>query len=196
MTTALDTTTAISGNPTGATTPVRTTWAIDPAHTDVGFAVKHLMISTVRGRFAGVRGTIQLDESDLAGSSVEVEIDAASIDTRQEQRDAHLRSADFFDVEKFPHITFRSRAVDSLGAGRFKVTGDLTIHGVTREVVLDATDEGRGVDPWGNQKAAFTAETKIDRRDHGLGWNQALETGGVLVANEIRIRLDVQVVRA
>jgi polyisoprenoid-binding protein YceI len=177
-------------------TPSASTWAIDPAHTDVGFAVKHLMISTVRGRFGSVRGTIQLDEADLAGSSVEVEIDAASIDTRQEQRDAHLRSADFFDVEAFPLITFRSRAVQSAGDGRFKVIGDLTIHGVTREVTLDATDEGRGIDPWGNQKAAFAAETRIDRRDFGLGWNQALETGGVLVANEIRITLDVQAVRA
>lgn len=196
MTTALSTTNNGSAIPAATTTPISTTWAIDPAHTDVGFAVKHLMISTVRGRFGSVRGTIQLDETDLAGSSVDVEIDAASIDTRQEQRDAHLRSADFFDVEKFPLITFRSRAVESLGDGRFKVTGDLTIHGVTREVVLDAVDEGRGVDPWGNQKAAFSAETKIDRRDFGLGWNQALETGGVLVANEIRITLDVQAVRA
>ena len=176
--------------------PLRSTWAIDPAHTDVGFAVKHLMISTVRGRFGSVRGTIDLDEGDLAGSSVEVEIDAASIDTRQEQRDAHLRSPDFFDVEAFPLITFRSRAVASRGDGRFDVTGDLTIHGVTREVVLEATDEGRGIDPWGNEKAAFAAETRIDRRDFGLGWNQALETGGVLVANEIRITLDVQAVRA
>ncbi len=179
-----------------ATTPLTSSWPIDPAHTDVGFAVKHLMISTVRGRFGAVRGTIRLDEADLAGSSVEVEIDAASIDTRQEQRDAHLRSADFFDVDRFPVITFRSRAVEASGEGRFTVAGELTMHGVTREVVLEATDEGRGVDPWGNQKAAFTAETRIDRRDFGLGWNQALEAGGVLVANEIRITLDVQAVRA
>ncbi|HEU4829703.1 MAG TPA: YceI family protein [Gemmatimonadales bacterium] len=178
------------------TVPAASTWEIDAAHTDIGFAVKHLMISTVRGRFAAVRGTIRLDEDDLAGSTVEVEIDAASIDTRQEQRDAHLRSGDFFDVEAYPVITFRSRAVEAIGEGRFKVTGDLTMHGVTREVVLDASDEGRGIDPWGNQKAAFTAVTKIDRRDFGLGWNQALETGGVLVANEIRITLDVQAVRA
>jgi polyisoprenoid-binding protein YceI len=181
---------------TAPTTALSSTWAIDPAHTDVGFAVKHLMISTVRGRFGSVRGTIRLDEANLAASSVEVEIDAASIDTRQEQRDAHLRSADFFDVERFPLITFRSRAVEAVGEGRFKVTGGLTIHGVTREVVLDAADEGRGVDPWGNRKAAFTAETRIDRREFGLGWNQALEAGGVLVANEIRITLDVQAVRA
>jgi polyisoprenoid-binding protein YceI len=176
--------------------PGRSSWDIDPAHTDVGFAVKHLMISTVRGRFGSVRGRIVLDEADPAGSSVEVEIDAASIDTRQEQRDAHLRSADFFDVEAFPLITFRSRSVAPAGDGRFRITGDLTMHGVSREVVLDATDAGRGIDPWGNQKAAFSAETKIDRRDFGLGWNQALETGGVLVANEIRITLDVQAVRA
>lgn len=172
------------------------TWQIDPAHTEVGFAVKHLMISTVRGRFGSVGGTIRLDESDLERSSVEVEIDAASIDTRQEQRDAHLRSADFFDVEAHPLITFRSRSIESTGDARFRVAGDLTIHGVTREVILDATDEGRGVDPWGNAKAAFSAETRIDRRDFGLGWNQALETGGVLVANEIRITLDVQAVKS
>lgn len=187
---ALDTTTS-----TAAPANARSSWAIDPAHTDVGFAVKHLMISTVRGRFGSVRGTIQLDEADLTGSSVDVEIDATSIDTRQEQRDAHLRSADFFDVDTYPLITFRSRAVEPAGAGRFRIIGALTIHGVTRDVVLEATDEGRGVDPWGNEKAAFTAETRIDRRDFGLGWNQALETGGVLVANEIRITLDVQAVR-
>lgn len=181
---------------TGGVLPGTSTWQIDPAHTDVSFSVKHLMISTVRGRFGSVSGTIRLDESDFTGSSVEVEIDAASIDTRQEQRDAHLRSADFFEVEAFPLITFRSRSVEQSGPGRFRIHGELTIHGVSRPVVLEATDEGRGVDPWGAEKAAFTAETKIDRRDFGLGWNQALETGGVLVANEIRITLDVQAVKA
>jgi polyisoprenoid-binding protein YceI len=172
------------------------TWEIDAAHSEVGFAVKHLMISTVRGRFASLRGTIRLDETGLARSSVEVEIDAASIDTRQEQRDAHLRSPDFFDVEAFPLITFRSGRVVPIGDDRFEVTGELTMHGVTREVVLEARSEGRGVDPWGNEKVAFSAETRIDRRDFGLGWNQALETGGVLVANEIRITLEIQAVRA
>ena len=171
-------------------------WEIDPAHTDVSFAVKHLMISTVRGRFGSVRGTFRLDEAEPARSSVSVEIDAASIDTRQEQRDAHLRSADFLDAEVHPLLTFASRVVEPTGKDRLRVTGDLTIRGTSRAVVLDVTDEGRGGDPWGGQRAAFSATTTIDRRDFGLTWNQALEAGGVLVGNEIRISLDVQAVRA
>jgi polyisoprenoid-binding protein YceI len=171
-------------------------WQIDPAHTEVEFAVKHMMISTVRGRFADVSGTIALDEADLSGSSVEVELDVASIDTRQEDRDAHLRSADFFDVENHPKITFRSRRVEAAGDGRFRVVGDLTIRDQTREVVLEGADEGRATDPWGNRKAGFTAQTSIDRRDFGLTWNSALETGGVLVGNEIKITLDVQAAKA
>lgn len=176
-------------------TQTHTIWQIDPAHTDVGFAVKHLMISTVRGRFAGVKGTIVLDEANPTNSSVEAEIDVATIDTRQEQRDAHLRSADFFEVEKYPTMTFRSRRVERLGNDRYRIVGDLTIRDVTREVVLDATDEGRGRDPWGGDRLAFSATTTIDRRDFGLTWNQALETGGVLVGNEIRISIDVQAVK-
>lgn len=175
---------------------VATRWQIDPAHSNIEFGVRHLMISTVKGRFGEVAGTVTVDPDDPKAVGVDVTLKTASIDTRQEQRDAHLRSADFFDVDRFPVITFRSRAVEASGEGRFTVAGELTMHGVTREVVLEATDEGRGVDPWGNQKAAFTAETRIDRRDFGLGWNQALEAGGVLVANEIRITLDVQAVRA
>lgn len=170
----------------------KSTWQIDPAHTGVEFAVKHMMISTVKGRFADVSGTITLDEADLSGSSVEVEIDVASIDTRQGDRDAHLRSADFFDVENYPKLTFRSRRVEVEGGGRFRIVGDLTIRDQTREVVLEGTDEGRATDPWGNQKAGFTARTTIDRRDYGLTWNSALETGGVLVGNEIKISLEVQ----
>jgi polyisoprenoid-binding protein YceI len=177
-----------------STTP--TTWSLDPAHSEVGFAVKHMMISTVRGRFGGVEGTIRLDESDPSRSSVEVGIDVASIDTRQDQRDAHLRSADFFDAEAFPRITFRSRRVEPVAEGAFRVIGDLTIRDVTREVTLTATDEGRGTDPWGAEKAAFAATTSIDRRDFGLTWNQALEAGGVLVANEVRISLEIQAVKA
>jgi polyisoprenoid-binding protein YceI len=172
-----------------------TTWNIDAAHTEVGFEVKHLMISKVRGRFAAVSGVIQLDESDLANSSVVAEIDAASIDTRQEQRDAHLRSADFFDVERFPAIRFSSTRVERGGGDDFKVHGELTIRDVTRPVVLTVTDEGRGRDPWGGDRAGFSASLVVDRRDFGLTWNQALETGGVLVANEIRISLEVQAVR-
>jgi polyisoprenoid-binding protein YceI len=167
-------------------------WQIDPAHTEVEFAVKHMMISTVKGRFAEVSGTIDLDEADLSGSSVEVEIDVASIDTRQGQRDEHLRSADFFDVENHPKLTFRSRRVEVEGVGHFRIVGDLTIRDQTREVVLEGTDEGRATDPWGNSKAGFTARTSIDRRDFGLTYNAALETGGVLVGNEIKITLEVQ----
>jgi polyisoprenoid-binding protein YceI len=174
----------------------QTTWNIDPAHTEVGFSVKHLMISTVRGRFGDVRGTITFDESDLTGAAVEAEIATASIDTRQEQRDAHLRSADFFEVEKYPTITFRSRRVERIKGERYRIAGDLTIRDVTREVVLEGTDEGRGRDPWGGERLAFSAATTIDRRTFGLTWNQALETGGVLVSNEIKISLDVQAVKA
>jgi polyisoprenoid-binding protein YceI len=174
----------------------KTRWQIDPAHTDTGFAVRHMMISTVKGRFADVSGTITLDEADLSGSSVEVEIGVASIDTRQEERDAHLRSADFFDAENHPKITFRSRRVEATGGGDFRVIGDLTIRGVTREVVLEATDEGRATDPWGNEKAGFSARTAIDRQDFGLTWNAALETGGILVGNEIKISLEVQAAKA
>jgi polyisoprenoid-binding protein YceI len=174
----------------------QTIWQIDPAHTDVGFSAKHLMISTVRGRFGDVRGSIQLDEEDMTRSFVQAEIATASLDTRQDQRDTHLRSADFFEVERYPTITFRSRRVEQEARDRYRVVGDLTIRDVTREIVLDATDEGRGRDPWGGERLAFSAATTIDRRDFGLTWNQALETGGVLVSNEIRITLDVQAVKA
>lgn len=173
-----------------------TTWNIDAAHTEVGFSVKHLMITTVRGRFGGVSGMIRLDEENLEGSSVEVVIDASSIDTRTGDRDAHLRSADFLDVENHPTLTFRSRHVGSVGEGSFRVIGDLTIRGTTREVVLDVSDEGRAGDPWGGTRASFTGTTTIDRRDFGLTWNAALETGGVLVGNEVKIQLEVQAVSA
>jgi polyisoprenoid-binding protein YceI len=172
-----------------------TTWQVDPAHTTVGFSAKHLMITTVRGRFADVRGSIQLDESDITRSAVDVEIATASIDTRAEQRDTHLRSADFFEVEKFPKITFRGRRIEKVGDDRYRLVGDLTIRDVTREVVMDVTDEGRGRDPWGGERASFSASTTIDRRDFGLTWNQALETGGVLVGNEIKISIDAQAVK-
>jgi len=178
-----------------ATQETATTWNIDAAHTEVGFEVKHLMISKVRGRFGAVSGTIHLHDQDLSASSVAAEIETASIDTRQEQRDEHLRSADFFDVERFPVISFRSTRVERAGDG-FQVTGDLTIRDVTRPVVLSVRDEGRGRDPWGGERAAFSASVTIDRRDFGLTWNQALETGGLLVGNDIRISLEVQAVKA
>ena len=172
----------------------RTTWAIDPVHSSVEFAVRHLMITTVKGRFADVQGTVVLDDATPSGSSAEITIRASSIDTREPQRDAHLRSADFFDAEKFPTLTFRSTSVREWQDEGFTLIGDLTIHGVTREVALDVTSEGRTKDPWGGERAGFTATTKIKRSDFGLTWNQLLETGGLAVSDDVKIALDVQLV--
>jgi polyisoprenoid-binding protein YceI len=175
-----------------------TTWTLDPAHTLVEFTAKHMMITNVRGRFSNVEGSIVVDNENPNDSSVSVELDAASIDTRVEQRDQHLRSADFLDVENYPKVTFRSTKVEgaSFEPGEsFRLTGDLTIRGTTREVVLDATYEGRGRDPWGGERVSFSADTKIDRRDFGLTWNAALEAGGVLVGNDLRLHIEAQAVR-
>ena len=177
-----------------AGTQTRTTWAIDPAHTHVAFAVKHLMISTVRGRFTGVSGTVHTDESDPAKSDVEIEIDATTIDTREPQRDGHLKSPDFLDVEKFPTLTFKSTRLTG-AADQFKLTGDLTIHGVTKPVTLDVTSEGRAKDPWGGERAGFTATTVIKRGEFGLNWNQVLEAGGFLVGDEIKITIDAELLK-
>ena len=170
------------------------TWDIDVTHSSIGFSVRHMVISKVRGTFTRWSGAVQLDAGDLARSSVEVKIDAASVDTQVADRDAHLRSADFFDVARHPEITFRSRRVEKAGEG-LKVIGDLTMHGVTREVVLDAEFSGTGKDPWGNERAGFSARTSLDRRDYGLVWNAALETGGVLVGEKIEIALEVEAVK-
>jgi polyisoprenoid-binding protein YceI len=182
---------------TTAVQPVatRSTWTIDPVHSNAEFAIRHLMITTVRGRFTDVQGAIVIDDGDPTQGSVEVTIAAASIDTREAQRDAHLRSADFFDTGKFPTITFRSTAIRDLADDGFKVVGDLSIHGVTRQVVLDVTAEGRAQDPWGGLRAGFHATTKIKRSDFGLTWNQLIETGGLAVADDVKITLDVQVVK-
>ena len=176
----------------------QTVWALDPSHSVVEFSAKHMMITTVRGQFGTVEGKIVVNEAEPAKSSVEVEIDATAIDTRAEQRDAHLRSADFLDVEQFPKLYFRSTRIEGSyreAGDRFKVVGDLTIRGTTREVTLDATYEGAGKDPWGGERVSFSADTKIDRRDFGLVWNVGLEAGGVLVGHEIRIHLEAQAVR-
>lgn len=176
-----------------------TTWQIDPAHSAVEFSVKHMMFTNVRGRFKDVKGTIEVDEQNPDRSTVNVEIAAGSIDTGVADRDAHLRSADFLDVEHFPTITFRSKRVEGAmkkDGDKFKVVGDLTIRGKAIEVTLDSTYLGSGKDPWGNIKGGAEATTKIDRREWGLTWNQALETGGILVANDIRIELQVQAVKA
>jgi polyisoprenoid-binding protein YceI len=171
-------------------------WQIDPSHSHVEFAVRHLMISTVKGAFGDVRGTVWVDESDGKAILVDVTIQVASIDTRQEQRDAHLRSPDFFDVARFPSIGFRSRRVEGDHRdGQFRLIGDLTIRDVTREVTLDVSAEGRLHDPWGAERAGFSARGKIDRTDFGLTWNQALETGGVVVGNEVKITAEVELIR-
>jgi polyisoprenoid-binding protein YceI len=180
---------------TGVSTAVGT-WQLDPAHTHVEFAVRHLMISTVKGRFADVQGTVRMDEANTGAGKVEVTIGVASIDTRQDERDAHLRSADFLDAARFPVITFRSRRIEGIPfEGNFHLVGDLTIRGITREVALDVSPGGRVTDPSGNERAGFSARTKIDRTDFGLTWNQALEAGGVLVGDEVRISAEVELVR-
>lgn len=175
-----------------------TTWQLDPAHSTIEFAVKHMMFTTVRGRFKDFSGAIHVDERNPDASRVEVEIEAASIDTGVNDRDNHLRSADFLDVEKYRKITFRSRRVDGAykkDGDRFSVTGDLEIRGKAIPVTLDVTFEGIGKDPWGKQRSGFAARTEIDRREWGLRWNQALETGGVLVANTLKIEIEAQAVK-
>lgn len=175
------------------TTQTAKTYAIDPSHTTAEFIVRHLMISKVRGRFTAITGSIDVPEGSNAPVSVDVTIDAASIDTREAPRDAHLTSPDFLDAEKFPKLTFKSTGIDGSGDA-FKVQGDLTIHGVTRPVVLDTTFEGRTTDPYGNDRIGFEAHTKISRKDYGLEWNMALETGGVVVGDEVKIELNVEAI--
>jgi polyisoprenoid-binding protein YceI len=176
-------------------TATRTTWEIDPAHTLIEFSARHMMVTTVKGRFTGIRGTITLDESNPAQSSVEAEIDAKTLQTGAEQRDQHLQSPDFLEVEKYPTITFRSTKVEVEGRERAKVHGDLTVHGVTKEVVLDTELTGFNRNPWGKDVVGFEARTQINRKDFGLHWNVALETGGVLVGDTIRIEVAVEAVK-
>jgi len=169
-------------------------WDIDVGHSAIHFWVRHMVISKVHGRFARWSGAIQLDPHDLTRSSVEVEIDMASIDTQVADRDAHLRSADFLDAAKYPQLTFRSKRIEKAGPG-YRVVGDLTLHGVVREVTLDAEFAGTGKDPWGNERAGFSAKTSLDRRDFGLVWNAALETGGVLVGEKVEIAIELEAVK-
>jgi polyisoprenoid-binding protein YceI len=171
-----------------------TTWKIDPSHSSVEFAVKHLMISTVKGRFADIEGTVHIVDGAPSRSSVTATLKAASIDTRTGQRDDHLRSADFLDAVNFPEITFQSTRVSG-DASEFTVTGNLTIRGVTKEITLQAQNEGAGKDPWGGERIGFSATTKLDRRAFGLTYNQALETGGVLVGNDVKISIEVEVIK-
>jgi len=172
------------------------TWTIDPDHSTVGFKIRHLMVSNVNGRFQTYNGTINVNDEDLSKSKVDVSIDAASINTNVQKRDDHLRSPDFFDVAKYPKITFVSKSISKGALDHLQVKGDLTIHGVTKEVVLDVegpTMESK--DPWGNIRKGATATTKINRKDFGLLWNAALETGGVLVGDEVNITLEVEMIK-
>jgi len=174
-----------------------TTWNLDPAHTVAEFKVKHMMIANVKGHFSGVSGVLIRDESDPANDRVEATIEAASIETRNEQRDEHLKSADFFHAEKFPTLHFKSTSIRVVGDGELSVEGDLTIRGVTRKVrfaVEGPTPPAK--DPWGNTRIGLSASTKINRKDFGLTWNAALETGGILVGDDVTITLDAQFVKA
>jgi polyisoprenoid-binding protein YceI len=172
------------------------TWNLDAAHSTAEFKVKHMMISNVRGSFSGLSGVLKLDETDYTHSTVEASIPAASLKTGDEQRDGHLKSADFFDVEKFPTLGFKSTNIDSTGGANYAVTGELTLHGVTRSVTLAVEDVSEPAkDPWGNQRIGLSASTKINRKDFGLSWNSALETGGVLVGENVSIHLDVEFIK-
>ncbi len=174
-----------------------TTWNIDPAHSVAEFKVKHMMISNVKGRFTVFSGQLSLDEADVTNSKIEATIDAASIDTREAQRDAHLKSPDFFDVEKFPTLTFKSTRVTRRGDEELVVEGDLTIHGVTRTAKFNVEGPtAPAKDPWGNTRVGVSATTKISRKDYGLTWNAALETGGILVGEEVTITLEVEFIKA
>ncbi|MDQ6888127.1 MAG: YceI family protein [Gemmatimonadota bacterium] len=181
---------------TPAPSTAASNWQIDPAHTLVEFSAKHMMITTVKGRFHDVSGTVVGDSADVRRSRVDVTIATASLTTSQEQRDTHLRSGDFLDAEKYPSIRFVSSRIEPTSKDSFRLIGNLTIRDVTREIVLEVTAEGEGKDPWGGQRAGFSGRGSLDRRQFGLEWNQALETGGFLVGNEIKIALEVQLVKA
>jgi polyisoprenoid-binding protein YceI len=167
-------------------------WTVDASHTSVGFSVKHMMVSKVRGRFTGVEGTIEGNPEDLTGSNINFTIDASTIHTNSDDRDNHLRSADFFDTETFPKITFVSTDIVKKGDNEYNVTGDMTVKDVTKKVTFEAEYEGTGKNPWGVDVAGFEVEGKISRKEFGLTWNQALEAGGVLVGDDIKITIDLQ----
>lgn len=170
-------------------------WIIDTTHSGINFSIRHMVFAKVRGRFGAWSGTIHLDQKNLTASSVEVDIEAASIDTGVADRDKHLRSADFLDVEQFPRLLFKSKHLEKDGDD-YRVVGDLTIANVTREVTLVAEYNGQAQDPWGNQRVAFTAKTSLNRFDFGLSWNQALEAGGLLVGEKVEIEVEIQAVQA
>jgi len=170
-------------------------WKIDPSHSEVTFSVRHMMISNVRGRFEKFTGVVDFNESDPAQSIVDVQIEAASISTRDAQRDAHLRSPDFFNAEAFPYLTFKGKRIELVDAENGRIYGDLTIRDITREVVLDVTHNGVSKSPWGTMVAGFSASTKINRKDWDLTWNVALETGGMLVGDTLNINIEIEIIK-
>lgn len=169
-------------------------WEIDPSHSEATFSIKYAMITTVRGQFKVLRGKLEIDEAHPENSSVEAEVEASSIDTRDAHRDAHLRAPDFFDAETYPLITFKSTKVEHTGGENYRVLGVLDMHGVQKEVVFDAEYAGQGKDPFGNTRAGLAAKTTINRKDFGLSWNAALETGGVLVSENVKIEIDLSAI--
>jgi polyisoprenoid-binding protein YceI len=172
------------------------TWKLDPAHSSAEFKVKHMMISNVKGRFSGLSGTLLEHATDPSLSSIEASVDVSTVATGDPQRDGHLKSADFFDVEKYPKMTFKSNRVERKGEAEYSVSGDLTLHGVTKPVRFDVEGPSApGKDPWGNTRIGLSATTKINRKDFGLNWNAALETGGILVGEDVQITLDVQFIK-
>ncbi len=180
-----------------ATAPqgVKTVWKIDPSHSLVEFSVKHMMISTVKGRFEGVTGTIETIDEEIGKATVDVEIDVSTIDTRAAQRDTHLKSPDFLDSETHPKITFKSKKITDRGDGTFDMVGDLTVRNVSKELTIRCTDNGRGTTPFGTYIAAFSGETSFNRHDFGAKWNVALEAGGFLVGDEVKVNLEIEAVK-
>jgi polyisoprenoid-binding protein YceI len=172
------------------------TWQIDPAHTAAGFSVRHLMIATVRGQFKGVTGAVLWDDQDINNSTVDVTIDANTVDTGEPKRDADLKSANFFDVKNYPTITFKSTKIEKISAGKMKVAGNLTIHGVTKQVVLDVEGPSGAVkDPWGNTRVALNASTTVNRLDYGVKWNAKMDSGGMVVGDDVNINIDLEMIK-
>jgi polyisoprenoid-binding protein YceI len=173
----------------------KATWVLDPAHTTAEFSVRHMMFTTVKGYFTKLEGQIDADLSDLTTGEINATIDAASVDTRDAQRDGHLRSADFFDVENHPKLTFKSYRIERTGENEYELVGDLTIRGVTKSVIWALTFDGQGKNPWGQEVAGITAETKVNRKDFGLTWNAALEAGGWLVGDEVKFAVHAELIK-
>ncbi len=174
----------------------KTKWTIDPTHSGVDFSIKHMMFSNVKGSFNQFDAIIEANPLDLTTATIEFNVNLASVDTRNEDRDNHLRSGDFFDVEVYPTMTFKATTIVNNGDGEYEVTGDLSIHGVTKQETFTVNYEGSGKDPWGNEKVGFSAAGSIKRSDYGLTWNSALETGGVLVGDKVKINIELQAVKA